>query len=128
MSDELLQQVIIVNKDLHMGKGKIAAQVAHGTTKYISEIMFIMSNNGMQSSQVINFKQWMNDGMMMKIVLKASEEELRTIAKTWGGNILLFVVIDRGFTQLEPDSLTCIATEPIAKDMSDKIFGHLKLL
>lgn len=128
MNNELLQQVIIVNKDLSMKKGKIAAQVAHGTTLYMSEVIHTMSEFGMNNVFIENFKMWMHNGLMMKIVLKASENEMNEILSKFGDDIWMFKVIDMGLTQVEANSFTCIATEPITKEISNEMFEHLKLL
>ena len=128
---EYLRQVIVINSDLKMGKGKIAISAAHGTTLYMRSIENIFISNETSGNDEIylnDHEEWMSDGAMMKIAFKASEHEIIKILEEWSYGYRLFQVRGFGFTQVPSNSLTCIATEPISKEISDEIFGHLKLL
>ena len=125
-----LRQVIVINSDLKMGKGKIAISAAHGTTLYMRSIekVFISDEHISKEEYLENYESWMSDGTMMKIAFKATEAEMIKILDEWNYGYKLFQVRDFGFTQVLPNSLTCIASEPLTKEESDEIFGHLKLL
>lgn len=108
-----------------MGKGKIAVQVLHGEVFYMERILY--NHEGDFKS----YSQWRyeDDELMKKIVLKASEEEMnRLYQQLEDRNIWSFKVFDRGLTQLDYNSFTCLVVEPIPEETSDKLFGHLKLL
>ena len=65
-------QTFLVNTDLKMRKGKIAAQVAHGEVFYMEEKFNGHQYGGMHDRYI----KWMKDGMMKKVVLKATEGEI----------------------------------------------------
>ena len=79
--------VYIVNKDLKMSKGKIAAQVSHVAMK--------MGNH--------------YDKIGRAIVLKAPEEDMcRLIDILRKEKHLMFKINDAGLTEVPPGSLTCV--------------------
>jgi PTH2 family peptidyl-tRNA hydrolase len=119
----MLKQVFIINKDLDMGKGKIAVQVGHG------EVIYMNYMNKVYSSGHTEFDEWMKDGVMKKVVLKAPFSELIDLCwKLDKQTIWYSIVRDMGLTQVPKDSITCIVTEPLEEELTDKLFGHLKLL
>jgi len=128
----MLKQVFIVNKDLKMGTGKIAVQVAHGEVLYMESLPNSMDY---PDTRLDRYGGWRSDtpedpiGMMKKVVLKASENEIRDIfMKLRTLNIWCFLIHDKGFTQVVPNSLTCLVVEPLDEGNCDAFFGHLKLL
>lgn len=127
-----LKQVFIVNSDLRMGKGKIAVQVAHGEVFYM-EKKFKGHDYG---TTYENYIDWMKDGLMKKVVLKATQEEMLILigiielvneCRT-KDNIWFDIVFDKGLTQVPADSMTCIVFEPLDEQMADHFFKHYKLL
>jgi PTH2 family peptidyl-tRNA hydrolase len=116
-----IKQVIVVRSDLKMGKGKVAAQVAHAA---------------LDAAEVARRKHpgwydsWREQGQA-KVVLKtdggeAALEELQKQARTMGLPVSL--IQDRGLTQLEPGTTTCLGVGPGPADEIDKVTGKLKLL
>jgi PTH2 family peptidyl-tRNA hydrolase len=86
-----MKQAIVARADLGMGKGKLAAQVAHASLSAVED-------TGTRSE-----KQWKGGGQK-KIVLKAnSEKKLFQLAdEAERDGIPHAVVRDAGHTQLEP--------------------------
>lgn len=133
-----MKQVFIVNKDLKMGVGKIAVQVAHGEVLYMERIHGIsrgwLDIEKGDDYRYDSYNDWRNFnvkpiGTMTKIVLKASEEEMNKISKELDNlNIVYFKVFDLGKTQVDKGSFTCICVEPLEEVMTDKLFGDLSLL
>lgn len=120
-----MKQVFLINQDLKMRKGKIAVQVAHGEVLYMLK-KFSAHQYG---SMYDNYIKWMKDGIMKKVVLKATEQEIRNIAlQLRRKDIWEHVVVDMGLTQVEPNSLTCLVIEPLSEKQCNELFGHLKLL
>ena len=116
-----IKQVIVVRSDLKMGKGKVAAQVAHAA---------------LDAAEVARrkhpgwFESWREQGQA-KMVLKtdggeAALEELQKQARTMGLPVSL--IQDRGLTQLDPGTTTCLGIGPGPSDEIDKVTGKLKLL
>ena len=115
-----LKQVIIVRKDLKMGVGKIAAQVAHAS---------ILSSEKARSKNIEWFKGWFDFGQP-KIILKVNSlKELEEInEKGYFHNLPTAIVRDAGLTQLEPGTATCVGIGPAPTQIINKITNDLKLL
>ena len=115
-----MKQAIVVRNDLKMGKGKVAAQVAHAS---------LASAEAAQGKRPDWYGAWKVEGQA-KIVLKVgSEEELEDLlreAKRSG--LPASLVRDRGLTQIEPGTVTCLGIGPGPDAEIDKITGKLKLL
>ena len=140
-----LKQVFIINSDLKMGKGKIAVQTAHGEVNYMArflsdymerEIFDETKNEVNKTNMLEQYFDWVKDGLMKKVVLKATQEEMliligiielvnecRTKDDIW-----FDIVFDKGLTQVPADSMTCIVFEPLGEQMADHHFKHYKLL
>src|SRR3990167_2141337 len=98
-----LKTYIIINTDLKMGKGKMCGQCGHAVaaiTRY------------MEKHPNTNYRRWIENGET-KIVIKASEEEMRNILMKWGKTIRLFPIFDMGLTQIESGSFTALGLEPL---------------
>jgi len=115
-----LKQVIVARTDLGMGKGKLAAQVAHASLAAAEESM--RGKRGW-------FDEWKQQGQA-KVVLKAgSESELRDLMKVaLSMGLPCALIQDAGLTQLEPGTATCLGIGPAPVSMVDKVTGQLKLL
>jgi len=114
-----LKQVIIVRKDLKMGSGKVAAQVAHAV---------ILSSEKARNKNIEWFTGWFNLGQP-KIILKVNSiEELEKINKLGQfNNLPTAIVRDAGLTQLESGTATCVGIGPAPNYLIDRITGGLKL-
>lgn len=118
------KQVFIINSDLGMSKGKIAVQTAHAEVLYMEEIP---EDEKLYERFIIWRKE--EHGLMKKAVLKATEEEMNKIVCDMAvKEIDIFSVYDRGLTQIDPNSFTCLVIEPLPEERCDELFGHLKLL
>ena len=115
-----IKQVIVVRADLKMGKGKLAAQVAHAALASAEESM--RRNEEW-------YDEWKLQGQAKVVVKGEGEAQLRELlskARTMG--LPSALIQDRGLTQLEPGTTTCLAIGPAPSSMVDKITGDLKLL
>ena len=125
-----IKQVIVVRRDLNMRKGKIAAQVAHASMK------FLVENNESSRAQEIFVKlspaeaKWLS-GEFTKIVVGIdSESALQDlILKAEFEDVEVYSVIDAGKTEFNGvPTLTCAAFVPCEEEVVDKITGNLKLI
>jgi PTH2 family peptidyl-tRNA hydrolase len=107
---------IAVRKDLQMGKGKIAAQVAHAAVECSRR----------KSAKI---EKWISEGQKKIVVGVKGEEELYSLIKQAENNgINVCPIRDAGLTQLEPDTLTCAGFGPDEDAVIDSLTGKLKLL
>lgn len=113
----MYKQVIVVRKDLKLGVGKIASQVAHaaiGSMKHVN-------------ADTVN--EWESEGSK-KVVLKINNlKELKEIeTKLKKIKMPYFLVKDAGLTQLKAGTVTALGIGPVEEKEIDKITGKLKLL
>lgn len=115
-----MKQAIVVRTDLGMGKGKVAAQAAHAS---LSAAEAALHRKGGW------YEAWKEEGQA-KVVLKvASESELREVfVKAKRAGLPASLVEDRGLTQVEPGTATCVGVGPAPDADVDAITGELKLL
>ena len=113
-----MKLVLVARVDLGMGKGKLAAQVAHAA---VSAALACYGSPA--------FRAWLREGQP-KVVLKVGSEEdlldLCTSASEAGLPVQL--IRDAGRTQLEPGTATCVALGPGEASELDQVSGHLALL
>jgi peptidyl-tRNA hydrolase, PTH2 family len=109
---------VVVRADLAMGRGKIAAQVAHAA------VAAVLANLGTE-----DLAGWLRDGQP-KVVLKVTSagqlQEVIQQAKAAGLPVEL--VNDAGRTQVAAGTLTCCAIGPAEGQRIDAITAGLPLL
>ena len=102
-----IKQVMVVRTDLEMGKGKIAAQVAHAALESAEESMHRHTSW---------YQEWKAQGQA-KVVLKGSGDaqlqELFRKARSMG--LPSSLIQDAGRTQLEPGTVTALLSFRPAK-------------
>jgi len=116
----MYKHVIIVRADLHIGKGKLAAQVSHASVTAYERVR-------MEYPKLA--AEWNKLGMK-KIVLRVqNEKELIDYYKHGKeAGIPCELIHDAGHTQVEPGTVTCLGAGPWEEKKLDEIFGKLKLL
>jgi len=117
VSIQELKQVIVVNAELGLPKGKLAAQVAHAAVA-----AFLEAAPKAKSA-------WLSAGMP-KVVLKAANEaalqELHVKAQSAGMPVAL--IQDAGRTVVPAGTVTCIGIGPAIAAELELLTGGLKLL
>jgi len=116
----LVKQVIVVRKDLRMGTGKLVGQACHASLGASEET---------KKRDLNLWKRWLSEGAKKVVVKVSSLEELleleREVKRLRLPNSL---VVDRGLTQIPPDTPTSLGIGPAEDDVLDRITGKLKLL
>ena len=114
------KQVIVVRRDLGMGTGKIAAQVAHAA---------VMGAEKAKERKREWFEAWFESGQAKVVVKVTSMKELSEIRNHADSLHLPVVQVhDSGLTQIPPGTATCIGIGPAPDEMVDKVTNNLKLL
>src|SRR5919106_1133109 len=114
------KQVIIVRRDVNMGTGKVAAQVAHAA---------VMGAEKVKAARREWFNSWFAAGQAKVVVKVKNIEELmdvRTRAEQL--NLPVVQVQDSGLTQIPSGTITCIGIGPAPSALIDKVTFELKLL
>ncbi|MCW1294108.1 MAG: peptidyl-tRNA hydrolase Pth2 [Candidatus Parvarchaeota archaeon] len=115
-----IKQVIVIRKDLDMGKGKIASQAAHAS---------LMSYSLVKDKYPDIAEEWFSGGQT-KVVLKVDslKDFENIVGKLRASKLPFKVVRDCGRTQVEPDTETAVGIGPYYSKDIDRVTGKLKLL
>jgi PTH2 family peptidyl-tRNA hydrolase len=118
-SDEY-KLVVVVRNDLKMGKGKVAAQVAHAAVECAIYV---------QKYDRKTFEGWHSSGQA-KVVLRTDslEELMRLASEARSVKLPVSTITDAGRTQIEPGTTTCIGIGPALAGEIDRVTGSLKML
>ena len=138
--DSPLVMYLVVRESLNMSIGKIAAQTGHAVgmlyRKFLLDRDYVIHIEDMDSfcygpirvdqnkmSNYNLFDSWQKSNHR-KVVLKADEKEWIKL-KELPDSVL---IVDAGFTELEPNTETVIGFWPMYKDQAPKIIKRLQLL
>jgi PTH2 family peptidyl-tRNA hydrolase len=120
MSEFLYKQVIVFHSDLKLSKGKTAVQAGHAAVSAAEEARRCRKNW---------WKSWVNEGQRKIAVKVKTERELLEIEKQAKDSKLpCALIIDRGLTEVPPNTITCLGIGPAPSERVDKITGRLPLL
>jgi peptidyl-tRNA hydrolase, PTH2 family len=110
--------VLVVRTDLAMGRGKVAAQVAHAAVAAT-----------LSGRRTRRLRRWLAAGQP-KVVLRAgSQDELAALAaRAESAGLAVEMVRDAGRTQVAAGTMTCCAIGPDDSDAIDAVTGGLSLL
>ena len=113
-----MKLAIVVRTDLGMGRGKIAAQVAHAAVAAV-----------LASSAGTDFAAWLHEGQP-KVVLKVpgADQLQDVVRRAQAARLPVQLVQDAGRTQVPRGTPTCCAIGPAAASRIDAVTGELTLL
>ena len=119
IDDSPVKLVLVINNDLKMGKGKIAAQAGHAS---------VTATLKSGEHRPATLDSWLKSGQK-KVCLKSSYDDLIELeSKAKANGIQTVRITDAGKTQIPSGSLTVIAFGPDNEDILHGLTGHLKLL
>ncbi|WP_338599771.1 peptidyl-tRNA hydrolase Pth2 [Sulfolobus tengchongensis] len=120
----MFKMVIVVRTDIKMGKGKIAAQVAHAA---VTLVLNVLNSNNLRWKEWLS--EWLQEGQP-KIVVKTDslDDIISRSNRAKEMNLPFSIIEDAGKTQLEPGTVTCLGIGPAPENLVDSITGDLKLL
>jgi len=114
------KQVVVMRNDLKMSRGKTAAQAGHAAVSAAEEARKKCSDW---------WKAWIAEGQCKIAVRAESEQELLELEKKAKKSKLpTALIIDRGLTELPPETITCLGIGPAPSIQIDAITGKLPLL
>jgi PTH2 family peptidyl-tRNA hydrolase len=120
MNEFEYKQVIVFRSDLKLSKGKIAAQAGHAAVSAAQE-----ANKRHRTW----WEAWLFEGQRKVAVKVKDEKELLEIeeqAKELG--LPNALIVDKGLTEVPPDTITCLGIGPAPAEEIDKLTGKLPLL
>ena len=114
------KQALVIRLDLKIGRGKIAVQCAHAAVSAAEESR-------------VHFPQWWKGWLeegQRKIALKVTDLEtlLQLESAARRNRLPVYLVRDRGLTQVPPDTVTCLGIGPAPSNLLDTLTGNLSLL
>lgn len=119
INNEPVKLVLVINNDLKMGKGKIAAQAGHAS---------VTATLKAGEHRPATLDSWLHSGQK-KVCLKSNYDDLIELESKGKSNGIQTVrITDAGKTQIPSGSLTVIAFGPDNEDKLHDLTGHLKLL
>ena len=117
---EEVEMVLVVNTELGMGKGKVAAQCGHAAVACFKAGL-------MEEPQLV--AAWERTGQTKVVVRGGGEESLLAVSLAGRqAGMVVAEVRDAGRSQVEASSLTVIGLGPANNLLIDKVAGKLKLL
>lgn len=135
------KQMIVMRRDLHMRKGKIAAQAGHACVEAVLMALeregrlgdvltagdYVTLRETSQSATALS--EWFEKGVAKICVYVDSEEALLEIdRKAKEAGILSALICDAGMTEFHGQpTYTCLALEPRFAEDVDPITGDLPL-
>jgi len=120
MSEFLYKQVIVFHSDLKLSKGKTAVQAGHAAVSAAEEA---------RRHRKKWWMEWVSEGQRKIAVKVKTEKELLEIEKQAKDSELPYaLIIDRGLTEVPPNTITCLGIGPAPSERVDKITGRLPLL
>ena len=118
--EEEVKMVLVVNTELEMGKGKVAAQCGHAAVACFKAAL-------VEEPQLV--ATWERTGQTKVVVRGGGEESLLAVSKAGRqAGMVVAEVRDAGRSQVEAGSLTVIGLGPANNLLIDKVAGKLKLL
>jgi PTH2 family peptidyl-tRNA hydrolase len=120
MGEFEFKQVIVFRSDLKLSKGKIAAQAGHAAVSAAQE-----ANKRHRSW----WEAWLFEGQRKVVVKVKGEKELLELEEQAKELCLPnALIVDRGLTEIPPDTVTCLGIGPAPAEMVDRLTSNLTLL
>ncbi len=114
------KQLIVVRNEIKMSRGKIAAQAGHAA---------VSASEYARKNRPEWWNPWIREGQCKIAVKVKSEQELLELErKARNKGLPAVLIIDRGLTELPPETITCLGIGPAPADKVDTITGKLSLL
>lgn len=120
----------VMRRSLNIRGGKIGSQCQHAYD-YLTREVELLEHGARQPSieemgLLATFRAWRSTPEHVKIVLGASDEEFEEVKAAFPNRH--FLVIDLGFTQVAPNTETCLCLWPMRTSARPSILQKLRPL
>jgi peptidyl-tRNA hydrolase, PTH2 family len=120
MSEFRYKMVIVFRSDLRLSKGKAAVQAGHAAVSAAEEA---------RKYQREWWNEWLFEGQRKIAVKVKSEKELLELQEqVEESGLPCALIVDRGLTEIPPNTVTCLGIGPAPAEKVDKLTGNLPLL
>lgn len=117
---DIIKMVIAVRKDLDMGKGKMAAQVAHAAVSCALKA---------EKNDKKTFREWVKTGQRKVVIRVDNLDALMNLQREVSlKGMTNMIITDAGYTQIAPGTVTCLGIGPVKESDIDPITGEFPLL
>lgn len=114
------KMVIVMRTDIKMSKGKMAAQAGHAA---VSASEYARKNRSEW------WTPWITEGQCkIAVKVKSEQEILELERKARNAGLPVALIVDRGLTEIPPNTITCLGIGPAPANKVDAITGKLSLL
>ncbi len=118
---------VIVRRSLKLSTGKVGAQVGHAThylcRKFIPDHHRTLALD--EYARIADAREWDQTPTHTKITLGATDDEFMQVQLE---NEHFFMVTDLGFTEVEPETQTCLGLWPMRKSQASPTVKSLRPL
>jgi len=112
--------VIVLRTDIKMSKGKMAAQAGHAA---------VSASEYARKNRPEWWTPWIMEGQCkIAVKVKSEQEILELERKARNAKLPAVLIVDRGLTEIPPNTTTCLGIGPAPADKVDAITGKLSLL
>ena len=112
--------VIVMRTDIKMSKGKVAAQAGHAA---------VSASEYARKNRPEWWNPWIMEGQRKIAVKVNSEDEILMLErKARNEGLPVAMIVDRGLTEIPPNTITCLGIGPAPANKVDTVTGNLKLL
>ncbi len=112
--------VIVLRTDIKMSKGKMAAQAGHAA---------VSASEYARKNRPEWWNPWIMEGQCkIAVKVKSEQEILELERKARNAKLPAVLIVDRGLTEIPPNTITCLGIGPAPADKVDAITGKLSLL
>ena len=112
--------VLVFRADLKLSKGKAAVQAGHAAVSAAEDA---------RKRRRQWWEDWMEEGQRKIAVKVKSEKELFELKRgAEEMSLPVALIVDRGLTEVPPDTVTCLGIGPAPNEVVDRLTGNLSLL
>ncbi len=120
MSEFRFKMVVVFRSDLKLSKGKAAVQAGHAAVSAAEEA---------RKRHRDWWEEWLYEGQRKIAVKVKTEKELTELEeKAKELDLPCALIVDRGLTEIPPNTVTCLGIGPAPSERIDKLTGNLLLL
>ena len=124
-----IRQVVVVRRDLNMSPGKTGAQIGHAVQQFMLDAMHFFVGGFAEIEWNGDRRAWQDTGETIIVLGCDDGVALHAVyTEALAAGLPVFVQVDEGRTEVEPNTTTCLAIGPAKRAEIDPITRHLRLL